>query len=224
MSGTIKAKKFLIHRRFPLLCVLFVFCIVIIAVTSLTKAWPQADEPKRAVPEERADSIAAAMESSLESLPKLYESLSKSIVRVEGKDFTKTISSSETGVIVSPEGHVLVGNGSVVQDLRVHLSDGKKRGDCPWYLQAKAFGLSVSAETHASVSSSSRSTNSNIWCKHRRKRSRASPYLQCFAALLIDRLDVVLVCQANPRSLAPLLRFATSFPLQSHLPCLPCLP
>jgi len=221
MSGTIKAKKFLIHRRFPLLCVLFVFCIVIIAVTSLTKAWPQADEPKRAVPEERADSIAAAMESSLESLPKLYESLSKSIVRVEGKDFTKTISSSETGVIVSPEGHVLVGNGSVVQDLRVHLSDGKKRGDCPWYLQAKAFGLSVSAETHASVSSSSRSTNSNIWCKHRRKRSRASPYLQCFAALLIDRLDVVLVCQANPRSLAPLLRFATSFPLQSHLPCLP---
>ena len=224
MSGTIKAKKFLIHRRFPLLCVLFVFCIVIIAVTSLTKAWPQADEPKRAVPEERADSIAAAMESSLESLPKLYESVSKSIVRVEGKDFTKTISSSETGVIVSPEGHVLVGNGSVVQDLRVHLSDGKKRGDCPRYLQAKAFGLSVSAETHASVSSSSRSTNSNIWCKHRRKRSRASPYLQCFAALLIDRLDVVLVCQANPRSLAPLLRFATSFPLQSHLPCLPCLP
>lgn len=125
MSGNVKAKKIFIHRRFPLLCVLFVFCIVIIAVTSLTKAWAQADEPKRTVPEERADSIAAAMESSLESLPKLYESVSKSIVRVEGMNFTKTISSSETGVIVSPEGHVLVGNGSVVQDLRVHLSDGR---------------------------------------------------------------------------------------------------
>ncbi len=85
----------------------------------------QADDGKRVSIEEKANSISAAMESSLESLPKLYESISKSIVRVEGMDITNTISSSESGVIVSPEGHVLVGNGSAVQDLRVHLSDGR---------------------------------------------------------------------------------------------------
>jgi S1-C subfamily serine protease len=40
-------------------------------------------------------------------------------------DFTNTIGLSETGVIVSPEGHILVGNGSASEDLKVHLSDGR---------------------------------------------------------------------------------------------------
>ncbi len=102
----------------------------------------QADDGKRVSTEEKANSISTAMESSLESLPKLYESVSKSIVRVEGMDFTKTIALSETGVIVSPEGHVLVGNGSGVKDLKVHLSDGRTVTATPagWSVE---WGLSV---------------------------------------------------------------------------------
>lgn len=100
----------------------------------------QADDGKRVSTEEKANSISTAMESSLKSLPKLYESVSKSIVRVEGMDRTKTIALSETGVIVSPEGHILVGNGSGEQDLKVHLSDGRTVTATPagwsseWYL------------------------------------------------------------------------------------------
>ena len=126
MSGTIMAKKLFIHRRFPLLCFLFVFCIVITAVTSLTTAWVQADEPKRIATEEKAESISAAMESSLEGLPKLYKAVSKSIVRVETTDNLNV-----TGVIVSSDGHILVGNGFAYVngvgsiDVKVHLSDGR---------------------------------------------------------------------------------------------------
>lgn len=102
----------------------------------------QADDGKRVSTEEKANSISTAMESSLESLPKLYESVSKSIVRVEGMDFTKTIALSETGVIVSPEGHILVGNSSGVQDLKVHLIDGRTVTATPagWSVE---WGLSV---------------------------------------------------------------------------------
>lgn len=99
--------------------------LLITAVTYPTTKWVHADDGKRKVTAETENSIAAAMESSLEGLPKLYESVSKSIVRVEGMDFTKTIAVSETGVIVSPEGHILVGNGSGSKDLKVHLSDGR---------------------------------------------------------------------------------------------------
>jgi S1-C subfamily serine protease len=66
------------------------------------------------------------MESSLEGLPKLYESVSKSIVRVETKD-----NKNVTGVIVSSDGHIVVGhgfayvNGVGSNDVKVHLSDGR---------------------------------------------------------------------------------------------------
>ncbi len=99
--------------------------LLITAATFLTTEWVQADDAKREVTNEKARSVSAAMESSLEGLPRLYESVSKSIVRVEGMDFSKTIALSESGVIVSPEGHILVGNGSGSEDLKVHLSDGR---------------------------------------------------------------------------------------------------
>ncbi len=66
------------------------------------------------------------MESSLEGLPKLYESVSKSIVRVE-----TTSADNVTGVIVSSDGHIMVGNGFAYvngvgsNDVKVHLSDGR---------------------------------------------------------------------------------------------------
>ena len=56
--------------------------LLITAVTSLTTVSAQADEAKRKVTYEKANSVSAAMESSLEGLPKLYDSVSKSIVRV----------------------------------------------------------------------------------------------------------------------------------------------
>ena len=99
--------------------------LLITAVTALTTQWVQAEDANRKVTNERAKSISAAMESSLEGLPKLYESVSKSIVRIEGMDFSKTVASNETGVIVSSEGHILVGNGAGSEDLKVHLSDGR---------------------------------------------------------------------------------------------------
>jgi S1-C subfamily serine protease len=72
------------------------------------------------------ESISAAMESSLEGLPKLYEAVSKSIVRVETTDRLNV-----TGVIVSSDGHILVGNGFAhvngvgSADVKVHLNDGR---------------------------------------------------------------------------------------------------
>ena len=121
MSGTIASKKVFKHRRFPLLC-----CILITAATSLTTEWMQADDVKHIVKDEKADSISAAMELSLEGLPKLYESVSKSIVRVETMDNLNV-----TGVIVSSDGHILVGNGFAIAngvgsiDVKVHLRDGR---------------------------------------------------------------------------------------------------
>ncbi|MBC7855074.1 MAG: trypsin-like peptidase domain-containing protein [Pirellulaceae bacterium] len=91
------------------------------AVTSLPTEWAQADDVKRIVTAEKAKSISAAMESSLEGLPKLYQSVSKSIVRVEMSD-----NLNKTGVIVSSDGHILVGNGVGSDDnVKVHLSDGR---------------------------------------------------------------------------------------------------
>ncbi len=82
--------------------------LLIVAVTFLTTPTRsvQADDAKRNVTNEKAKSISAAMESSLEGLPKLYESVSKSIVRVETTDDINV-----TGVIVSSDGHIVVGNG-----------------------------------------------------------------------------------------------------------------
>lgn len=102
--------------------------LLIAAVTSLPAASVQADEAKRQVANEKAKSISASMESSLEGLPKLCESVSKSIVRVE-----RTGTLNVTGVIVSTEGHILVGNGfgsgdSSIwgqTDMKVHLNDGR---------------------------------------------------------------------------------------------------
>lgn len=102
--------------------------LLITAVTTLTKEWVQADDAQRKVTDEKANSISAAMESSLEGLPILYESVSKSIVRVE-----RTGTWNVTGVVVSTEGHILVGNGFGSDDssiwgqtvMKVHLNDGR---------------------------------------------------------------------------------------------------
>lgn len=100
--------------------------LLIAAVTWLTAEWVDADDTKHIVTDEKANSISAAMESSVAGLPKLYESVSPSIVRVETEK-----NNNLTGVIVSSDGHLLVGNGfSVVNgsgsiDVKVHLSDGR---------------------------------------------------------------------------------------------------
>ena len=61
------------------------------------------------------------MDSSLEGLPKLYESVSRSIVRIETTDNINV-----TGVIVSSDGDILVGNSiGLNDDVKVHLSDGR---------------------------------------------------------------------------------------------------
>ncbi len=100
--------------------------LLITAVTSLTTEWVEADDKKPIVADEKANSISVAMESTLGVLPKLYESVSKSIVRVETTD-----NFNVTGVIVSSDGHILVGNGFAYMngvdslDAKVHLSDGR---------------------------------------------------------------------------------------------------
>ena len=105
--------------------------LLLAAVTSLTTERVQADDAKRIDTNEKTKSISAAMESSLEGLPKLYESVSKSIVRVE-----RTDNINATGVIVSSEGHILVGHGVGFDDVKVHLSDGRT-------VTAKAAGWSM---------------------------------------------------------------------------------
>ena len=104
--------------------------LLITAVTSLTTEWAQAEDAKRKATNDKTKSISAAMESFIEGLPKLYESVSKSIVRVE-----RTGTWNVTGVIVSTEGHIVVGNGFVLvngigsDDVKVHLSThGKAAG------------------------------------------------------------------------------------------------
>jgi len=100
--------------------------LLIISVTLLKTNWVQADDANRKVTDEKANSISAAMVSSLEGLPKLYESVSKSIVRVETMDNINV-----TGVIVSSDGHIVVGNGFAYVngvgsiDVKIHLSDGR---------------------------------------------------------------------------------------------------
>ncbi|QDT92485.1 trypsin-like peptidase domain-containing protein [Gimesia algae] len=100
--------------------------LLISAVTCLTAEWVHAADTKRIVTDEKANAISAAMESSLAGLPKLYASVSPSVVRVETEQ-----NNNLTGVIVSSDGHLLVGNGfSVVNgsgsiDVKVHLSDGR---------------------------------------------------------------------------------------------------
>ncbi len=111
--------------------------LVITAVTTLIAEWAQADEVKRKATNEKMTSISAAMESSLDGLPKLYESVSKSIVRVETTD-----KQNVTGVIVSSDGHIVVGNGFAYMNgagsnhVKVHLNDGRT-------VTAKAAGWSL---------------------------------------------------------------------------------
>lgn len=105
--------------------------LLITAVASLTMERAQADDAKRIDTNEKTKSISAAMESSLEGLPKLYKSVSKSIVRVETAD-----NQNVTGVIVSSDGHIVVGHGGGDGDVKVHLSDGRT-------VTAKAAGWSV---------------------------------------------------------------------------------
>ncbi len=95
---------------------------LIVAATFLTHPArsEQIDDRNPVVTEEKANSISAAMESSLEGLPRLYQLVSKSIVRVETPD-----NESTTGVIVSPDGYILVGGGVGSIDAKVHLSDGR---------------------------------------------------------------------------------------------------
>lgn len=111
--------------------------LLITAATSVATERAQADDAKHLDTNEKAKSISAVMESSLEGLPKLYESVSKSIVRVETTD-----NLNETGVIVSSEGHILVGRGFGKNDVKVHLSDGRT-------VTAKAAGWST--EWHLAV-------------------------------------------------------------------------
>jgi S1-C subfamily serine protease len=100
--------------------------ILATAVASFTMGSVQSDEVKRIVTDKKVNSISAAMESSLEDLPKLYETVSESIVRVETTDHFNV-----AGVIVSSDGHILVGNGFAYMngvdslDAKVHLSDGR---------------------------------------------------------------------------------------------------
>lgn len=113
--------------------------LLINVVTSLTTEWVQADDAKRIDTNEKTKSISAAMESSLGGLSKLYESVSKSIVRVE-----RTGTLNVTGAILSSEGHILVGDARYGsddssiwgdRDMKVHLSDGRT-------VTAKAAGWS----------------------------------------------------------------------------------
>lgn len=89
------------------------------------------------------------MESSLEGLPKLYQSVSKSIVRVETTDYLNV-----TGVIVSSDGHILVGNGFAYVngagsiDVKVHLSDGRSvtATAAGWSLEWRLAVLKINEE------------------------------------------------------------------------------
>ena len=116
-------------------CFLIVFFSLTVASLTKSARSVQAEVGKRIVTEEKANSISAAMESSLEGLPQLYQLVSNSIVRVETSDNVNV-----TGVIVSSEGHVLVGNvfaylnGINSSDAKVHLSDGRT-------VTARATGL-----------------------------------------------------------------------------------
>lgn len=100
--------------------------LLIIAVTVLNTDLAQADDANCKVTDEKVNSISAAMESSLVALPRLYESVSQSIVRVETTD-----NRCVTGVIVSSDGYIVVGNGFAYvngvgsNDVKVHLSDGR---------------------------------------------------------------------------------------------------
>lgn len=112
--------------RFPFRRTVCGGLLLISAVTPLTAERVHADDARRSVTDEKAKSISAAMEASVAGLPQLYASVSRSIVRVETEK-----NDNLTGVIVSTDGHLLVGNGfSVVNgsgsiDVKVHLSDGR---------------------------------------------------------------------------------------------------
>ncbi|MCA9059541.1 MAG: trypsin-like peptidase domain-containing protein, partial [Planctomycetaceae bacterium] len=100
--------------------------LLLIAVVALATTRLQADDASHIGTNEKIRSVSAAMESSLAGLPELYASASKSIVRIEMADNLNV-----TGVIVSPGGHIVVGNGFASmngngsRDSIVHLSDGR---------------------------------------------------------------------------------------------------
>ena len=125
--------------NFTLRLISYLGLLLITAATSLTTEWVQADDAKRIVTDEKSKSISAAMESSLEGLPKLYQSVSKSIVRVE------TDTGSSTGVIVSSDGIIVMAGGVNSEDAKthkVHLSDGRTvtATDAGW---SREWGLAV---------------------------------------------------------------------------------
>lgn len=125
--------------------------VLIVAVAALTAGWVRADDANRDVADEKAKSIAVAMQSSLGSLPRIYESVSKSIVRVQ-----RTGTLNKTGVIVSPEGHILVGDGFGSDDvsiwgeteMTVHLSDGRTVTASPagWSLEWRLAVMKIHGE------------------------------------------------------------------------------
>lgn len=85
----------------------------------------RADDPVPDAAVQETERTATEVQSSLAGLPELYRSISRSIVRME-----VDADDSCTGVIVSTDGHVLVGNGLAglftdVTNATVHLSDGR---------------------------------------------------------------------------------------------------
>ena len=94
--------------------------LLLAAVTSLTTASEQADDAIRKGTKDKTTLVSVAMESSLEGLPKLYQKVSESIVRIETADKV-----NKTGVIVSSDGHIVVGNEAGSHEVKVHLSDGR---------------------------------------------------------------------------------------------------
>ncbi|QDV22227.1 Putative serine protease HtrA [Aureliella helgolandensis] len=105
--------------------------LLLAAVTSLTTASVQADDAIRKGTREKTTLVSVAMESSLEGLPKLYQKVSESIVRIETADKV-----NKTGVIVSSDGHIVVRGGARSDEVKVHLIDGRT-------VTAKPAGWSV---------------------------------------------------------------------------------
>ncbi|QEG02613.1 Periplasmic pH-dependent serine endoprotease DegQ precursor [Stieleria maiorica] len=112
----------LTRLRFRRTCVLLVLLV--------SSAVPSTAVPPAAVVGGEGGPVLAAVESFLPELPRLYDTVKNSIVRVEKTDSTDGPMVS-TGVIVSPDGHVLVGNGFAMvnglesNEVKIHLSDGR---------------------------------------------------------------------------------------------------
>ncbi|WP_161604813.1 trypsin-like peptidase domain-containing protein [Roseiconus nitratireducens] len=107
------------HLRTRIGCLLLIFAGACVSVSV------QAGDPVPDAATRETDRTAAEMQLSLRVLPEVYRSTSRSIVRME-----VDANDSCTGVIVSADGHILVGNGLAglftdMTDAKVHLSDGR---------------------------------------------------------------------------------------------------